>query len=221
MLFRHSARLGALLLVGAVGCGLIDPDITKLTFDLPTKKYTFAAPSGVPAQAVPCGPGTPLATCPALPGLTTSCESGVCAASVPFTKAQTMDLRKEVPQLMSVENQSLADITLSQLSYSVTNTTNVTIPEIELYLAPAGVTDPADPSAQKFGRVPAVQAQSNASGNVEKEPGADDLFIMYGHNFGTPFNFIATTTVVIPSGTAPGGMVDVTINGKVSAKLSL
>jgi hypothetical protein len=192
-----------------------------LTFDLPTKHYTFSAPAGVPQQAVPCGPGTPLATCPAVSGLTLTCDNGVCAAHVPVNSHQTMDLRMEVPQLMSVSNQSLADITLASLSYAVANTTGVTMPPIELYLAPQNVTDPTDPAAQKFGTVPGVPPHMNVSGDVQKEPGADDLFIMYGHDFGTPFNFIASTTVVIPSGTSTAGMVDVTINGKVSAKLSL
>jgi hypothetical protein len=99
------------------------------------------------------------------------------------------------------------------------NSTTLAIPTIDLYLAPQNVTDPADPSAKKFGTVPAVSAGMTASGDVVKEPGADDLFIMYGHNFGTPFNFIAATTVVIPSGTQVSGMVDVTISGKIAAKL--
>ena len=86
-------------------------------------------------------------------------------------------------------------------------------------VASQNVTDPADPSAKKFGTVPGVAAGMTASGDVVKEPGADDLFIMYGHDFGTPFNFIAATTVVIPSGTQVSGMVDVTISGKIAAKL--
>jgi hypothetical protein len=215
MRFRHSGRLGALLLVAAAGCGLISSDVTKLTFDLPTKHYTFAAPT-VATPQVPCG-----ALCVPMQGVQLACDNNVCAAKVPFTKYNTMDLRKEVPQLMSVSNQSLADITLSSISYKVTNTTHVALPDIKIYLAPEGVTDPNDASAQLFGTVPGVPAGMDASGEVVKEPGADDLFIMYGHSFGTPFNFIATTTIVIPSGTQPGGMVDVTIDGKVSAKLSL
>jgi hypothetical protein len=214
MRFRHSVRLSVLGLVVVAGCGLLSSDVTKLTFDLPTKHYVFASPTGVPAVVVPCGP-----LCVPMQGVELACDNNVCAAHVPFTKTATMDLRKEVPQLMSVSNQSLADITLSSLSYKVTNTTNVALPDVELYLADQGVTDPAQ--GYKFGRVPGVAAQSEASGTVEKEDGADDVFIMYGHAFGTPFNFIATTTIVIPSGTQPGGTIDITIDGKVSAKLSL
>jgi hypothetical protein len=206
-------------MLGAFGCGLISSDITKVTFDLPTKHYVFAAPAGIPATKVPCGAGTPLATCPAIGTYTTSCDDAVCTAHIPVKTSQTLNLKAEVPQLSSVNTQTLADITLESMSYKVVNSTTVAIPPIELFLAPQNVTDPSDPSAQKFGTVPAVAAGATASGDVVKEPGADALFTMYGHNFGTPFNFIAATTVVIPSGTQVSGMVDVTINGKIAAKL--
>jgi hypothetical protein len=214
-------RVATLLVATTLGCGLISSDVTKVTFDLPTKHYTFAAPAGIPTQAVPCGVPQGVPTCPSVGGVTLTCDNNVCTAHVPFTVHQTMNLKMEVPQLSSVNSQTLADITLESMSYAVTNTTQIAIPPIELYLAPDGVTDPSDSMAQKFATVPAVPAGQNASGDVVKEPGADDLFIMYGHNFGTSFNFIATTTVVIPSGTPTTGMVDVTINGKVAAKLSL
>jgi hypothetical protein len=219
---RHPslARVAGLLVLGVFGCGLISSDITKVTFDLPPKHYVFssqgfALPAGTPNMAVPCGPGTPVAMCPA----PLTCVSGVCSASVPLTVYQTMNLKMEVPQLGSVNSQTLVDITLESMSYSVKNTANIAIPPIDLYLAPANVTSPSDPSAQKFGSVPAIPAGTNASGDVVKAPNADALFIMYGQNFGTPFNFIASTTVVVPTGTNPSGMVDITINGQIAAKL--
>ena len=95
-------RLAAILLLGAVGCGLLSKDISKATFELPTKHFTFTAPAGIPAQQVPCGPGTPLATCPAVTGLTLSCDSGVCTAHVPVSVAQRMDLKNEVSVLKNI-----------------------------------------------------------------------------------------------------------------------
>jgi hypothetical protein len=215
-LARASGLLGVLTL-GALGCGLISSDITKVTFDLPTKHYTFNAqmfslPQGVPNMAIPCA-GT---TCP-VGGL--SCDANVCTAHIPLTVSNPIDLKKEVPQLSSVSSQTLVDLTLESMSYSVVNTANIAIPEIELFLAPDGTTDPTGPGAQKFGSVPAIPAGTNASGDVVKEPGADALFTMFGQNFGTPFNFIASTTVVVPTGTTPTGMVDITINGTIAAKL--
>ncbi|HVU51409.1 MAG TPA: hypothetical protein VHL80_12015 [Polyangia bacterium] len=209
------ARLSGLLLLGALGCGLISSDITKVTFDLPTKHYTFSAsqfslPAGTPNQPIPCGPAcvSPLV-----------CDSNVCAAHVPLSVWNSVNLKMEVGVLSSVNSQTLADITLESMSYAVVNTSNIAIPPIELYLAPDGVKDPSDPRAQKFATVPMIPAGTNASGDVTKEPGADALFTMYGQNFGTPFNFIAATTVVVPTGTNPTGMVDITINGKIAAQL--
>jgi hypothetical protein len=219
---RVARVLGVLVLL-VTGCGLISSDVTKLTFDLPTKHYTFSAdgwasmiPAGVNMK-VTCGAGGTVATCPS-PLL---CDAGVCSAHVPVSVFQKMDLKMEVPQLSSVNNQSLADITLESMTYQVTSTANVPIPEIDLYLAPDGVTDPSNPQAVKFGTIAAIPAATNRSGSVVKTADADATFIKYGMAFGTPFNFIASTTVVVPTGTSPTGMVDVVVNGQVSAKLSL
>jgi hypothetical protein len=219
-------RVLGVLVLGAVGCGLISSDVTKLTFELPTKHYTFSAdgwasmiPAGLAMNNVPvaCGAGTAVATCPS----PLACVAGVCSAEVPVSVFQTMDLKMEVPQLSSVNNQSLADITLESMTYQVTSTADVAIPEIDLYLAPDGVTDPTNPQAVKFGSVAPIPAATNRSGDVVKTADADATFIKYGMAFGTPFNFIAATTVVVPTGTTPSGMVTITINGTVSARLSL
>jgi hypothetical protein len=214
-LARASGLLGVLTL-GALGCGLISSDITKVTFNLPPKHYTFSAqqfslPAGTPNMQIPCVGGA----CPS----PLMCDAGVCSAHVPLTVSNPINLKMEVGALMSVNSQTLADLTLESMSYSVMNTSNIAIPPIELFLAPDGVKDPSDPSAQKFGTVPAIAAGTNASGDVVKEPGADALFTMFGQNFGTPFTFIAATTVVVPTGTNPTGMVDIVINGTIAAKL--
>jgi hypothetical protein len=224
MRFLRSLRVLSPLLLGALGCGLISSDVTKLTFELPTKHYTFnsaawagSIPAGATPMKVTCGAGGLVATCPS----PLVCDAGVCSGEVPIKVFQKMNLQMEVPQLSDVNNQSLADITLESMTYQVTSTANVPLPSIELYLAPDGVTDPADPSAKKFGSVPAMAAGASGSGNVVKEPDADMTFIRYGMAFGTPFNFIAATTVVVPTGTTPTGMVDIIIKGTVSARLSL
>jgi hypothetical protein len=216
-LARMSGLLGVVVL-SALGCGLISSDITKVTFDLPEKHYTFnaqqfALPPGTPNMAVPCGAGTPVPTCPS----PLSCDAAVCTAHIPLTVWNKIDLKNDVKALMGAS--SLADLTLESMTYMVMNTSNIAMPEIELFLAPDGVMSSSDPSAQKFGTVPAIAAGTNASGDVIKEPGADALFTMFGQNFGTPFNFIASATVVVPTGTNPTGMIDIIIDGKIAAKL--
>jgi hypothetical protein len=214
-----SVRLAGLLLTGALGCGLISSDITKVTFDLPAKHYVFSSQGFViPAganQRIPCGAGQVVATCPA----PLTCDDGVCTAHVPVTVVQKMDLGKEVPALAG--HQSIANITLERLRYSVVSTANVPLPPIELFLAPDGVMDPSDSRAARFGTVPMIAAGESVEGDVAKEPGADDTFTMYGHDLATPFNFIASTTVSVQTGTTPSGTVDITINGTIAAKISL
>jgi hypothetical protein len=220
MRFNPGLRVAALLFAGAFGCGLLSSDITKVTFDLPTKHYTFMPPGDIPAVAVPCG-NAALPACPSNGTVTVSCDNSVCTAHIPVTTSKTINLKMEVPQLQSVNSQTLADITLESMSYTVVNSTAVVMPAIDLYLAPADVMDPS--GGQKFGTVPSIPANSTMSGDVIKEPGADALFIQYGKNFGTPFNFIATTNIAFPSGTPVHStdMVDITITGKVAAQLSL
>jgi hypothetical protein len=232
------ARASGFLLLGALGCGLISSDITKVTFDLPPKTYTFNASQwGLPAGPTPvvhcgapdnivtmtvmdcCNPPAPLTKpdCTAHPVM---CVSGVCTLEQPVTVWNKVNLKGEVPVLGSVSSQSIADITLSNLHYDAQNTLNIDVPPLALYVAPDGVMSASDPSAQKFGTVPMIPAGMSQSGDVILEPDADAVFSARGQMFGTPFNFIATTTVVVPSGSpTPMGMITVTVTGKISAKL--
>jgi hypothetical protein len=236
MRFLSVTRVASLLLVGALGCGLISSDITKVTFDLPAKTYAFNSQQwGIPAGntvVVHCGspdnlltmtvmdccnPPAPLPkpNCTANPVV---CEAAVCTLKQPVSVAQKMNLKMEVPELSSVNSQSLVDISLSNLHYDAVSSLNVDVPPLELYLADDGVTDVA--SGSKFGTVPAIPKGTSPSGDVILEPNADALFTARGHDFGTPFNFIATTTISVPSGSpTPNGAIMVTVTGKVSAKL--
>jgi hypothetical protein len=232
------ARVSGLFVLGALGCGLISSDITKVTFDLPAKTYMFNASQwGLPPGMTPlvhcgapdnlatmtvmdcCNPPAPLTKpdCTAHPVM---CVSGVCTLEQPVTVPSMVNLKAEVPVLSSVNSQSIADITLSNLHYEAQNTLNIDVPPLVLYIAPDGVTDPKDPNAQKFATVPMIPKGMNASGDVILEPDADAVFSARGQMFGTPFNFIATTTIVVPSGSpSPQGMITVTVTGKIAAKI--
>jgi hypothetical protein len=201
------SAIGALVL-GAIGCGLIDTDIAKFTFKLPSKKYVFTAPNAgtVPSTPIPCG------TCPA----PLTCDAGVCTGHVPVSVVRKMDFRKDAAELTSYA--SITDLKIESIKYTVVSTANIEIPTIEIFLAPDGVTDPASPSAKKFGSIPPIPAGSSRSGEVVKEADADAVFSSFATNIDMPFNFIATTNVAIPTGSpTPTGMVDITIDGMLSA----
>jgi hypothetical protein len=214
---RIAARLSGAVLLGALGCGLISSDITKITFELPSKHYVFTTQGlTVPPGAnmrLTCGAGGLVPTCPA-PSV---CEAGVCTVHYPISVVQKMDLKKDAAQI--AQYSSLANITIDRVGYDVVSTANVEIPEMSIYLAPLGVTSPSDPQAVKFGTVATIPAGATTSGEVVKEPDADATFAIFAQDLTMPFNFIAATSVTWVSGSpVPSGMVDITITGRVAAK---
>jgi len=214
-----------------VGCGLLSSDIATISFDLSTKQYTFATadwglPSTTatlpdfPCQTVDdcCVPASAIGfDCTKL-----TCNASSCGVSYPVdAPPQPINLRMEVPELSSLNGQTLANISISKISYSVNNTLGVTLPPVELFLAPEGATTTSDSRAKKFGTVPAI-APGSSSGNVALEPDAEATFTGYARYFATPFTFLARTTVSINAGDPfPSGMVTIAVTGRLKAKPNL
>jgi hypothetical protein len=223
LLMRFAAPLRALVVLSATaGCGLISADVTRLSFELPAKTYHFDTamwqlpPTGtVPSVACTtdaecCPPGSP--SCAGL-----VCDGTMCALHKTVVVTETMTLGAEVPQLHGA--QSLADVFISQIRYTTASTLNVVLPPVTIYLAPNGVSDPADPAAKKFGTVPASPAHATTSGGVSLEADAQQTFAGYAKTLDTPFNFIASTAVVITAGMPiPSGTVDVSVTGTASVQ---
>jgi hypothetical protein len=217
-------RAMPMLALLAAGCGLISSDITRLTFLLPTKTYSFDAQTwNLPAGGVPnVGCTTAADCCP--PGATDcaslACDGGSCALHQQVIVTQRVNLAQEVPQLASHNYQSLADVFIDNITYMVTSTLNIDLPEITLYLAPDGATQASQ--GQKFGTVPPTPHMSMHSGDVMLESDAQTTFKTYAQDVTTPFTFIATTTVVVAGGTpVPSGKCDVAVTGKISAQPKL
>jgi hypothetical protein len=61
---------------------------------------------------------------------------------------------------------------------------------------------------------------TSGDGLVDIVPDAEQIFAKYAHELGTPFTFIAMTTVVVPSGSRiPNGHVAISVTGQISASL--
>ena len=214
-------------------CGLISSDVTETSFDLPPRMYsfdasTFNAPPGI-ASEVPCGvapvadccnptPPLPAPDCSATPLTCEQNENGmmVCTATVPVSQGSPINLGQEVPALSGFTG--VVNIKIKRIGYTVTtNTLNIDLPDVVLYLAAQGVTDPADPSARKFGTLPAIAAGTTAVGDVILEPDAGTVFNSFAQNLSTPFSFIAATTLRVTH--SPTGKIDLTISGKLAASL--
>lgn len=222
--------LAVFVLLG--GCGLISSDISKLTFDLPTETYTFdtAQWSNLPKgtiPAVPCASASDCCTAATLTGsgldcTTLSCNtSSVCEADVPESAASSVNLAMDVPALRSFPGQGLSSVTISSISYAVSNNSlNIDLPPMTIYLAPDGVSDPKDPRAEEFGTIPAIPAGTDPSGMVTLVPNATAVFAKFTGNISTPFTIIAAGTVAIPSGSpVPSGAITLSVSGTVSAQI--
>ena len=224
--------MSAIAALGLVGCGLISTDITRLTFDLPTQTYTFdtaqwnipPALDGAAFPSVPCPPDGDCCTLGSAAGLSCtttplSCMSGTCGASLPESQATLINLSTDVmPSLSSYT--SLASISISSIKYTVTsNTLNVAVPPLSIYLAPYGVTDPTNSQAQLFGTVPSIAVGSTPSGNVTLVSNAASIFQMFTAKLSMSFEIITAATVVIGAGTpVPTGAITINVTGALSAQ---
>ena len=206
-------RFGVAMLAVA-GCGLIDPNITAIGFDLPMRSYEFNT-DGVDlpdnSVAIPCATNTECVTSPFV------CEAGLCTAVVTVSQGTMMNLGQEAPELNSVTGS--VDISVDRINHAVTtNTLNIDLPPIDLYLAPAGVNDPM--GGLLFGTVPAVPAGQTASGLVVLDENASTVFKHFTRDVTVPFTFIASTTVKIASGAGvPNGRIVFSVSGRLSASL--
>lgn len=212
------------------GCGLVSSDITTIKFNLPSRSYSFdTAPLMLPSgmlPSVPCSAAADCCTaaaafsysCTTQPPL--SCTSGACSIS------KTIENLPQAVNLMmesGISNQSVVDISISEITYDVNSTLNVELPPVGLFLAPLGVTTTTDPMAQRFGTVPAIAAGAVVTGlKATIDPAGNAAFTGYAHNLSTSFNFLSSTTVTVAGGSPfPMGKVDITVRGRLAAKPSL
>ncbi len=226
------ARAFAIAALALAGCGLISSDITKLTFDLPTQSYTFDTsmwgnlPAGT-VPAVPCTSSSDCCTSGALAGISCTttpldCNAGTCEAAVPESVSSSIDLASQVPQLSGFAGHALSQITISKITYSVSNNTmNIDLPAMTIYLAPQGVTDPNDPQAVMFGTTMPIPAGTDPTNQpVTLVSNASQVFGMFTANISTPFNLIAATVVKIEAGQpVPKGAITIAVTGALSAQI--
>jgi hypothetical protein len=223
--------VAALVVASFSGCWLIDPSISKLTFDLPTETYSFDTSmwSNLPKGTVPAVPCPTIDCCTAGTAAGIDCSttmltcnvSGVCEADVPESASSSVNLAMQVPVLQTFAGHALSNITISSISYVVSNNTlNVPLPEMTIYLAPDGVTDPTSPLCQKFGTIPSIPAMTDTSGMVQLVSNASQVFATFTGNISNPFNIIAAGTVTVVGGSpVPMGAITLAVTGTVSAQI--
>jgi hypothetical protein len=237
--FTLSRRLvlgGSLVLFA--GCGLIDElqNFKGINFQLPDRKYSVSTDDpnwhpppidGVPA--ISCGPGGIVMDCcvpPApLPAIDCTrsplaCEAGTCALKFVYDQVQAIDLAKEVPSLANSKGTIFSQVLLKTIDVGIdTNTMNVTLPPVNIYLAPAAVRTSGDPAAKRIGMISMKSPGYTGTETITLDDAAQQLFSMYARDFQTPFNIIIATEVVMRAGSPiPKGRLDFRVGGKVEAK---
>jgi hypothetical protein len=149
-----------------------------------------------------------------------SCEDSVCALKFPFEQVQKVDLMKEVPELAQFKGQIFSDVLLKQIDLTIDNGMNVTLPPVYLYVAPATVTSAAHKDAKRLAVLPMTAPGFKGMESLVLDSEAQRVFSGFARDFQSPFNIIISTTVVTKGGSpAPMGKLDVTVGGKVEARL--
>jgi hypothetical protein len=234
------ARLIPAMFLFLAGCGLVNElkDFKGINFQLPVRKYSVStddpqwhAPPETFTSIPPisCGSGGVVADCcnppPPFPNfgcdkVPLACDGGVCSLKFAYEQVQAVDLAKEVPSLSSSGGQIFSSMTLTTIDLTVDeNSLNVTLPPVDIYLAPASANTASDPGAKKIGTMSSKAAGFTGPDTIKLDDAAQKLFSMFANDFRTPFNIIISTNVVYRSGgPVPKGKISFSVGGKVAAK---
>lgn len=234
--FRNRSPLTLGLLAGlslgaaAGGCGLIDIPIT-----LQTQEYTqnFGNTTGT-VQSVSCTMDSQCSTVATqaaagimIPNATSTgfCETTspqTCSARINATVSYTVDLSKDQSFVTQVGGKAVAIVKSISLGYGVpTNSLNFAIPELDLYIAPQGVTSVTDSRAVALDKIPAIAAGTTSADSansitIDTSSPAGQLFVRSIQNPSQTFVLLANTKPVIKGGQAvPKGQITLRITPKI------
>ncbi len=215
----RALAVGALLGAAFGGCGLFDIPIT-----LSTEEYrqNFGSGSGqldsvsCPMQQDPCPAlGTQLQSkVGAGASVSASCDAptGKCAAQLDATVSYPVTLANDQSFTSGVAGKAVSAVHSIILKYGVPkNTLSFAVPSLDVYIAPAGVTQVKDAQAVYMGKLAAIAAgQTSADGaaslNIDTSSPAGQKLVFYVQNPTQPFVLLLNTKPVfhandpIPSG---------------------
>jgi len=223
---RFVLGLGGLALTG---CGLISSDVTNVDLTLPDKSFTIDTTSwqvdpdmtmallAMDCSAAPSVCGTAAQHACSM-GCTGACSATThtCDLDLSVSLYQPVNLLMERPDLKSIADQSVVNVSVDTVTYEVTsNTLSVDTPTLEMFIAPMSVTDPKDPMATKIAEIPMVLAGTTTSGPTPVDftsSGRADLQSIMA-TFKTPFNVLVGTSIEVTSASeVPTGKLDAVIH---------
>lgn len=223
-------------LSASAGCGLISSDVTDFDLTLPDKKFTIDADSwaidpsqasslfdadgrvnALPCSSMPTSCGMLVtAACPM--DCTGSCNAAVnsCELSLDISRAQTIDLVSEKPELKSINDQPVIKVTVDSVTYQVTaNDLNVPTPEIRVYVAPTTVLKLKPDAAQAtlIGTIPAVSAgETTGERALAFTATGKTALVDIMSQFKIPFNVLVGSSLKVTAGQAlPTGKLEAVV----------
>ena len=205
--------LQAVMVVALGGCGIIDPNITRFDLRLPERMFTMdtdqwqLSSSGAVFPDLSCGQDPSACEAPVqnLCGgdqCTAMCVAGSCQMTVQVTLWRLVDLYQENPELKTINEQPLVDVAIERVHYQVTeNTLNIDTPALTLYMAPASIMDPADPSAREVGVIPPIEAGTpRGKTDVMVSTAQAQALEAFMRDYQTPFNLIISADLTVAAG---------------------
>ncbi len=218
------ALLLAVFVTTASGCGLISSDVGDFDLSLPEKKFTVDS-----AQwGLTMDPNFPTIPCAGMEGVCSaavmqacgdetcfgSCDGTNCKATIVVGLWTGVNLLDEKPELQTIDDQPLIDVTITDITYEVTeNTMNIDTPEMTIYVAPITAMTPGNPSARPVGTIASVPAGAELTGQVNLTPEGRADLREFMNDFRTPFNIIVGTEVDIEAGDeVPSGKLEAVVN---------
>ncbi|HEU0036828.1 MAG TPA: hypothetical protein VFQ53_39735 [Kofleriaceae bacterium] len=207
--------------------------MTDFDLTLPEKRFTVDTSSwdvdSVQAEAylqTSCASAPTICSSAAQQACAMDC-SGECNAStqtcdltLDVSLYQMIDLVTEKPELKSLNDEPVIQVTIDRVAYEVTtNTLNVDTPEMVVYVAPMSVMEPNDPQAKPIGTIDPVPAGTTvASREITFTPtGRADLIAVMS-TYKTPFNVLVGSALTVRSGQQlPAGKLDAVVRIKAHA----
>lgn len=224
----------------AAGCNLIDTRGLALEYSFDAEHFTspkFGDDKNPSAAVpnVPCTKGampdvcqTATAQLPAGSNLTLTCgDQGSCVAVAELRKSETVDFSKQMSFPKEAIQYGVDAVEIKRVAYWVmTNTLNVAVPAIDVYVAPQAAKDETDPKAVRLGTVASLPAKSTVCADPKDgkgDPLANGAAVCdvpitdagkaalaaFAKDYKTPFQVIAHTIVNAKAGDPlPSGSLD-------------
>lgn len=223
-----AAALGLSL---ATGCGLISSDVTNFDLMLPDKKFTIDA-SGWQVdttmspglfdngqlKAMQCNSAPPMLCSSAVHKVCSSNCSGSCNTStdscelsLDVSRLLPVNLLMEQPDLMTINDQPVIKVSIDSVTYEVpSNSLNVDMPAVDVYVAPTSALGPSDAGVQLIGTIPPVAKMMTFGPQpLMFTPTGKAALVNIMSMFKTPFNVLVASELVIRAGQAlPMGKLD-------------